>query len=72
MARLRAGPLTAAMGLISRRSELEALVQQIGDVDERIEILGRELAEGTTPGTFAGTEYFAAAQRDLPIQHGPG
>jgi len=45
---LRAGPLTAAMGLISRRSELEALVQQIGDVDERIEILGRELAEGTT------------------------
>jgi chromosome segregation protein len=45
---LRAGPLTAAMSLISRRSELEALVQQIGDVDERIEILGRELAEGTT------------------------
>jgi chromosome segregation protein len=45
---LRAGPLTAAMGLISRRSELQALVQQIADVDERIDILGRELAEGTS------------------------
>ena len=33
---LRAGPLTAAMGLISRRSELEALAQQIAEVDARI------------------------------------
>jgi chromosome segregation protein len=45
---LRAGPLTAAMGLISRRSELEVLGQQIADVDLRIERLGKELAEGNT------------------------
>ena len=38
-----AGPLTAAMGLLSRRSELEALVGQIAQEDERIEQLGREL-----------------------------
>ncbi|MEI4861519.1 hypothetical protein Q8G41_28430, partial [Klebsiella pneumoniae] len=40
--------LTAAMGLISRRSELEVLGQQIADVDLRIERLGKELAEGNT------------------------
>ena len=45
---LRAGPLTAAMGLLSRRSELEALVAQIVEVDERIEQLGKQLAEGTS------------------------
>jgi chromosome segregation protein len=45
---LRAGPLTAAMGLLSRRSELEALGQQIAEVDARIERLGRELAEGNS------------------------
>src|SRR5208282_5333795 len=45
---LRAGPLTAAMGLLSRRSELEILGQQIAEVDSRIERLGRELAEGNT------------------------
>jgi chromosome segregation protein len=33
---VRAGPLSAAMGLISRRSELEALHQQIAEVDARI------------------------------------
>ena len=33
---LRAGPLTAAMGLLSRRSELEAIAQQIAEVDRRI------------------------------------
>jgi chromosome segregation protein len=43
---LRAGPLTAAMGILSRRSELEALVQQIVDVDRRIESLTAELSEG--------------------------
>ncbi len=45
---LRAGPLTAAMGILSRRSELEVIGQQIADVDQRIEQLGRELAEGST------------------------
>jgi chromosome segregation protein len=45
---LRAGPLTAAMGLLSRRSELEVLAQQIVEVDGRIEQLTRELAEGNT------------------------
>jgi len=45
---LRAGPLTAAMGLLSRRSELEALGAQILDVDSRIEQLGNQLAEGTS------------------------
>ncbi|MDB5357446.1 MAG: smc [Phycisphaerales bacterium] len=43
---LRAGPLTAAMGLLSRRSELEALGQQIADMDARIEQLTRQLTDG--------------------------
>jgi chromosome segregation protein len=43
---LRAGPLTAAMGLLSRRSELEALVLQIGDVDSRISRLSGQLTHG--------------------------
>nr|MBA3775860.1 hypothetical protein [Betaproteobacteria bacterium] len=43
---LRAGPMTAAMGILSRRSELEALVQQIVDVDRRIQTLTAELTEG--------------------------
>jgi chromosome segregation protein len=45
---LRAGPLTAAMGLLSRRSELEVIGQQIAEVDRRIEQLGQDLAEGST------------------------
>jgi chromosome segregation protein len=45
---LRAGPLTAAMGLLSRRSELEVLGQQIAEMDSRIDRLGRELAEGNS------------------------
>jgi chromosome segregation protein len=44
---LRAGPLTAAMGLLSRRSELEALTGQISEVDSRIEQLTSLLSEGT-------------------------
>jgi chromosome segregation protein len=44
---LRAGPLTAAMGLLSRRSELEALTQQIADVDARIALLSAEVSQGT-------------------------
>jgi chromosome segregation protein len=41
---VRAGPLTAAMGLISRRSELEALAQQVADVDARIASLTADLS----------------------------
>ncbi len=45
---LRAGPLTAAMGLLSRRSELEAIAQQIAEVDARIAGLSQQIAEGNT------------------------
>jgi chromosome segregation protein len=44
---LRAGPLTAAMGLLSRRSELEAIEQQIAEVDGRINLLSTQLSEGS-------------------------
>ncbi|QOV89864.1 chromosome segregation protein SMC [Humisphaera borealis] len=40
---VRAGPLTAAMGLISRRSELEVLDQQLIDVEARIVGLSEQL-----------------------------
>src|SRR5205823_7080890 len=40
------GPLTAAMGLISRRSELEALALQISDADRRINELSAQLQSG--------------------------
>jgi chromosome segregation protein len=43
---LRAGPLTAAMGLLSRRSELDAVSQQLAEVDERITKLTHQLSEG--------------------------
>ncbi len=43
---VRVGPLTAAMGLISRRSELEALRHQIAEVDRRVEHLSAEVTEG--------------------------
>jgi chromosome segregation protein len=42
---VRAGPLTAAMGLISRRAELEALSQQVGEVDGRIANLAGQISE---------------------------
>jgi len=45
---LRAGPLSAAMGLISRRSELEAIAQQIAEVDGRIAALTGQLGEGNS------------------------
>jgi chromosome segregation protein len=44
---LRAGPLTASMSLLSRRSELEAIAQQIADVDGRIAELAAKLSEGS-------------------------
>ncbi|HWE02217.1 MAG TPA: chromosome segregation protein SMC [Tepidisphaeraceae bacterium] len=43
---LRAGPLTAAMGLLSRRSELAALGQQLIEVDGRIQRLTLVLTDG--------------------------
>jgi chromosome segregation protein len=43
---LRVGPLTAAMGLISRRSELEALQLQISDADRRINDLSAQVQSG--------------------------
>jgi chromosome segregation protein len=45
---LRAGPLTAAMGLLSRRSELEALALQLADVDQRIARLTEQVSQGNT------------------------
>ena len=45
---LRAGPLTAAMGLLSRRSELEAISLQIAEVDQRVVRLSEELSYGNT------------------------
>lgn len=44
---LRAGPLTAAMSLLSRRSELEAITLQITDVDQRIAALTAELSQSS-------------------------
>ena len=44
---LRAGPLTAAMGLISRRAELDALAAQIGEIDGRIEKLNQTLSQSS-------------------------
>jgi chromosome segregation protein len=45
---LRCGPLAAAMGLLSRRSELEALTLQIADVDQRIARLADEVSHGNS------------------------
>ncbi|HTW95578.1 MAG TPA: chromosome segregation protein SMC [Tepidisphaeraceae bacterium] len=45
---LRAGPLTAAMGILSRRSELQALAQQVAEVDGRIAQLSRRLTDDNT------------------------
>jgi chromosome segregation protein len=42
----RAGPFTASMGLLSRRSELEAIALQIAEVDQRIAELTGKIAEG--------------------------
>jgi chromosome segregation protein len=43
---LRLGPLTAAMGLLSRQAELEALALQIAETDQRIESLSQQLSSG--------------------------
>ncbi len=41
---LKAGPLGASMGLLSRRSELDSLILQIAETDERINQLSGELS----------------------------
>ena len=61
---LRAGPLTAAMGLLSRRSELEAIAQQIAEVDARIGQLTEQLAE-TNTAARALQEREAALRNDI-------
>ena len=61
---LRAGPLTAAMGLLSRRSELEAIEQQVAEVDARIDQLAAQLAEGNTAAR-ALAEQEAALRNDI-------
>ena len=45
---LRIGPLTAAMGLLSRRSELDQIEQQLSEVDQRIAALAAQLAQGNS------------------------
>ena len=45
---LRVGPLTAAMGLLSRRSELDQIEQQLSEVETRIAALTAQLAEGSS------------------------
>ena len=45
---LRMGPLTAGMGLLSRRSELEALAHQIADTDARITALALQVSTAAT------------------------
>jgi chromosome segregation protein len=42
---LRAGPLSASMGLLSRRSELDAVRQHLIEVEDRIVTLTRELTD---------------------------
>jgi chromosome segregation protein len=43
---LRLGPLTAAMGLLSRHAELEVLDHQIAETDRRVEELSQQLSTG--------------------------
>ncbi len=43
---LRAGPFGAGMGLLSRRSELDALAAQLAAADQRIGTLSAEVASG--------------------------
>ena len=42
----RAGPLGASMGLLSRRSELDALTGQLAETDARIDSLSAQVAQG--------------------------
>ncbi len=68
---MRVGPLTAAMGLLSRRSELGAVTLQIAEVDERIVALTRQLSEGNvSAGDGRAAKY--AAKRGVCRQHHQG
>ena len=68
---LRAGPLTASMGLLSRHAELEAITAQIADVDSRIIRLMQQLSEGNASAvaleeevnTLRAAVYAANTQR---------
>jgi chromosome segregation protein len=53
---LRAGPLTASMAILSRRSELTAVAGQIQEVDGRIAELSRQLDAGTSAAKAAQEE----------------
>ena len=53
---LRAGPLTASMGLLSRHAELEAITIQIAEVDGRIARLTQQLSEGNASAIAAEEE----------------
>jgi chromosome segregation protein len=53
---LRAGPLTASMAILSRRSELTAVAGQIQEVDGRIAELTRQLDAGTSAAKAAQEE----------------
>ena len=56
----RAGPFTASMGLLSRRSELEAIGFQIAEVDQRVAELTGKLTEGN-----AAAKALEAGQNEL-------
>ncbi len=45
---IKVGPLTAAMGLLSRRSELQSVIAQLAEVEGRIGVLSAELSQGST------------------------
>lgn len=45
---LKAGPLGASMGILSRRSELDALALQIAESDEKIRVLTEELSHSSS------------------------
>jgi hypothetical protein len=53
-------------GLISRKSELEEIAQQIGQVDERIEIMSERLDTAS-----AEMEHLEEVQQELRILRDP-
>ena len=60
------------MGLISRRSELEAIAQQIAEVDERIAHADRPADRRQRRRQGAGRAAERPAERGLPGQHDQG
>ena len=53
---IRAGRMTAAMGIISRRSELQALEQQIAQAAQTIEQLQQQISEGNAQTKLLETQ----------------